>query len=132
MLAPNAGSMSLLVLTNREDYTADFLILELLRRGVTYHRFNVEDYPRLVDVTVRFDQGFQGSFHFVSPESEQLRFDQISSIWLRRPEWPVPEPLITDPTSAGFALDESQEFLESLWEALDCFWVSPPSKLKVA
>jgi hypothetical protein len=35
----------LLIVTERGDLTADFLILELEARGAEFLRFNTEDYP---------------------------------------------------------------------------------------
>lgn len=35
----------ILIVTNRTDYTADWLVLELERRGCAFTRFNTEDFP---------------------------------------------------------------------------------------
>ena len=35
----------ILIVTDRSDQTADWLILELERRGTPFLRFNTEDYP---------------------------------------------------------------------------------------
>lgn len=41
----------MLIVTIRSDYTADFLVLELERRGAAFERFNTENYLALSDLS---------------------------------------------------------------------------------
>jgi len=120
----------ILVVTNRRDLTADFLILELQRRGEDFVRFNTEDYPQDVQVTWRIeDHRVAGSFRF---GEQEVGLDKIRSIWYRRPVPPVPEVDICNPVDREFAIAESQAALDGVWRAMDCFWVSDPDNLRRA
>jgi len=120
----------IIIVTNRRDYTADFLILELQKRQADYVRFNTEDFPQRVRVVWQIDEtGFGGFFLF--PKA-QVDFKDIGSVWYRRPVPPVPSAEIEDPAAKEFALAESQASLDGIWRSLDCFWVSHPDNLKKA
>jgi glutathione synthase/RimK-type ligase-like ATP-grasp enzyme len=120
----------IIIVTNRQDYTADFLILELQKRQVDYVRFNTEDFPQYVQVAWQIDNtGLDGYFLF-----PKMRVDlkDIHSVWYRRPVPPVPSPEIDDSIAQEFVLAESQASLDGVWRTLDCFWVSRPDNLRRA
>lgn len=120
----------IVIVTNRQDHTADFLILELQKRQADYVRFNVEDFPQHVQVVWQLsDIGFGGYFLF---PKVQVSFSDIQSIWYRRPVPPVPSVDISDPVAYEFALAESEASLDGIWRCLDCFWVSQPDNLRKA
>lgn len=120
----------ILIVTNREDYTADFAILEMQRRGIPYTRFNTEDFPQSVKVTARFGKsGIEG--YFSTPKAN-VHFDEIESVWFRRPVLPVPASEIEHPPAREFSMIESVACIEALWRTLDCFWVSKPDRIRAA
>jgi hypothetical protein len=120
----------IIIVTNRKDHTADFLILELQKRQTDYVRFNTEDFPQLVRVVWQMDDtGFDGYFSF--PKT-RVDFKNIRSIWYRRPVPPVPSAAIEDPAAYEFALAESQAAIDGIWRNIDCFWVSHPDNLRKA
>jgi glutathione synthase/RimK-type ligase-like ATP-grasp enzyme len=124
------GASMIIIVTNRQDRTADFLILELQKRKADYVRFNTEDFPQRVQVVWQIDDtGFGGYFSF--PRT-RVDFKDVQSVWYRRPVPPVPSPEIDDPVAHEFALAESQASLDGLWRSLDCFWVSHPDNLRRA
>lgn len=120
----------ILIVTNKHDHTADFLILELKKRRADYLRFNTEDFPQRVRVVWRISNaGLSGYFLF--PRT-RLPFEDIRSVWYKRPVTPLPSTEIEDPAAIEFALDESQAALDGVWRSLNCFWVSDPDNLRRA
>lgn len=120
----------IVIITNKRDHTADFLILELQKREVDYIRFNTDDFPQRVQATWRIDDtGLKGHFLF---SKKRVPFDAIRSVWYRRPVPPAPSPKICDPVSQEFVQTESQTALDGIWRCLDCFWVSHPDSLRKA
>ncbi len=120
----------IVIVTNRQDHTADFLILELQKRQADYVRFNTEDFPQQVQVVWRMsDVKLDGCFSF---PKVRVNFKDIHSVWYRRPVPPVPSAEIEDPVAYEFALAESQASLDSIWRSIDCFWVSHPDNLRKA
>ena len=120
----------ILIVTNKGDLTADFGVMEMQRRGIAYTRFNTEDFPQRITITTRFgDSGLDGCL--ATPKGV-VSFDEIESVWFRRPVAPVPSPEMEDPTARDFCHTESLAFLEGLWRTLDCFWVSRPDSVRAA
>jgi hypothetical protein len=120
----------IIIVTNRQDYTADFLILELQRRQIDYIRFNTEDYPHKVQVAWKITDGnLSGYFLFTKG---RVDFSDMKSIWYRRPVPPVPSAEISGAVAQEFVVAESQAAIEGIWRTLDCFWVSHPDSLRKA
>ena len=117
----------ILIITNKEDYTADYLILELQRRGVKYWRFNTEDFPNEIQIDIGINDNLS-SGKFFSPKGE-FYFSSISSIWYRRPKKPAISRNVTK-KSQEFISVESKEYLNGIWEILlPKFWVSHPNNI---
>ncbi len=120
----------ILIVTNRQDQTADFLILELKNRGADYIRFNTEDFPKRVFLNWEIkDELLDGYFTF---PKRRIDLGEIKSIWYRRPVLPVPDEAILEPEARNFIIEESRTALEGLWRTLTCFWVSNLDNLRIA
>lgn len=108
-----------LIITERGDLTADWLIRELEERAAPFVRFNTEDYPTQVRLTWR-------------PEEAALRIrgaayplSEFTSVWYRRPVVPrVPDDL--SPEAARWAVREAWEALQGAWRTLEAVWVNHP------
>jgi hypothetical protein len=115
-----------LVVTNRGDLTADWLIFELQRRTAEYLRFNTEDYPTAVTITWVAD----------GPASMRIAdktyaFDDFESVWYRRP---VP-PALPEGVEEGlrhWATAEAQAALDGLWRTMPSRWVNHPDANSLA
>lgn len=118
---------SIVIVTNRSDYTADFLILKLQKRGATYWRFNTEDFPQKVMFSWQM-AGLENRDYFIHPKG-RIEFDEIGGIWYRRPIQPVPSDQISDGPAREFCIIESREVLDGAWRNLDCVWVSRPENI---
>lgn len=115
----------LLVVTERGDLTADWLVLELKRRDVPFLRFNTEDYPQHVGLTWRPDRtelAFGGRC---------LALEDVDAVWWRRPV-PPRMPADLPPAQAQWAAREAQEALMGAWRTLDAFWVNHPDRNRLA
>lgn len=120
----------IIIVTNRKDHTADFLILELQKRGCDYVRFNTEDFPQKIQIVWSLENNtLSGYFSF---PKNKVDFQDIRSIWYRRPVQPIPSALITENAAYEFAVVESQTSIDGIWRCLDCFWVSNPDNLRKA
>lgn len=109
-----------LVVTNRGDLTADWLILELERRGADYVRFNTEDYPE----ATRFSWEPQSPPR-IAIGGRELELDGSASIWYRRP---VPPRMRADlpADAAAWASAEADSALTGLWRTQEALWVNHP------
>lgn len=121
----------ILIITNRQDYTADFLIIELRKRGTDYIRLNTEEFPQRAKVIWYMPEngGIEGYFVLAG---KHIPFESIHSVWYRRPVSPAPSAEMTDPDDYEFARVESQAALDGVLNCLDCFWMSRPEQLRRA
>ncbi len=120
----------ILIVTNRQDQTADFLILELKNRGADYIRFNTEDFPKSVFLNWKMQDGILDGY-IVFPK-KRIELSEIKSVWYRRPVLPIPDVAILDREAQNFVIEESRTALEGLWRTLTCFWVSNPDNIRMA
>src|SRR6266496_1121568 len=120
----------ILIITNRQDQTAYFLIIELKRRKVDYIRFNTEDFPKNVSVNWELQNGDIDGY-FIFPK-KRVNLKEITSVWYRRPTFPTPALEIVDQEARDFVIEESRTTLEGVWRTLQCFWVSNPDNIRIA
>jgi glutathione synthase/RimK-type ligase-like ATP-grasp enzyme len=120
----------ILIVTNRQDITADLVVLRLQQRELPYIRFNTEEFPSDVKLSWRADRiSHHGALHFAN---QSVDLATITSVWYRRPVPPVPEEQIEDSGARRFAASESQSALRNVWSLLDCRWVSRPDRIRLA
>jgi hypothetical protein len=115
----------ILVVSNREDLTADWLILELQRRDAPYVRFNTEDYPQRAALDWRIDEQ---RLHLAGRE---FTGEDIDAVWYRRPVPPQLRPGLPAEEQT-WATREAAEALEGFWRTLRARWVSPPTAIRLA
>jgi glutathione synthase/RimK-type ligase-like ATP-grasp enzyme len=116
----------LLIVTQRDDYHADWVVLELHARGVPFIRFNTEDYP----VRTPLEWTSSGEAHLAIGGSRQA-LSEVDAVWYRRPVPPVMPPDLPAP-QAAWARGEAREALMGVWRTLDAFWVNHPDRNRVA
>jgi glutathione synthase/RimK-type ligase-like ATP-grasp enzyme len=116
----------LLIVTQRGDYHADWVVLELRARGVPFLRFNTEDYP----TKTTFEWTGSGTAH-LSLHGHRSSLSEVDAVWYRRP---VPPVMATDLTAAqtAWARGEAREALMGVWRTLDAVWVNHPDRNRVA
>lgn len=120
----------ILIVTNEKDYTADYLILELHRRGIPFFRFNTERFPSKTSVTIRV--AGNGSEGEIRSGDRCIALDEVTSVWYRRPVPCEPPETITDPFARKYVEAESTALVTGLRYLLDSFWVSHPDNLRIA
>jgi ATP-grasp ribosomal peptide maturase len=121
-----ARNNTVLVLTQQLDFLADLVIVELNRRCVPVVRFDTADFPRRATLIAHSQAGsWDGT---IVTEHRSIAFDQIASIWYRRPT-----PFELDPTlsTSGqqFASAEARMGLGGLLRSVDCLWVNHPENM---
>ena len=120
----------ILLLTNRKDITADFVVTELRRRCVPFFRFNTEDFPQKTMINILFP--YKKTNGYISTcKGKMISFDDIKSVWYRRPSPPIIDGGL-DKKEEEFCKAECQRTLYGIWYNLDCFWVSKPQSIYYA
>lgn len=104
----------ILIITHKDDYTADFLINKLNSRKASYRRLNCED---ILTQPYKFNINNGFSYQFLGEPN-------YSAVWFRRtklpdfPDLPYHEKL--------YLLNETESFLKGLFTVIDAKWLSDP------
>jgi hypothetical protein len=114
----------LLIVTERGDLTADWLILELEDREAPFVRFNTEDYP------TRRSIAWAPTIAELSMADATHPLSEFDAVWYRRPVPPVLPEL--PPEQRDWAAREATEALFGVWRTLDAFWVNHPDANRLA
>jgi hypothetical protein len=99
-------------------------------QGVEIYRFNSEDYPQ--HVGLELDPVHPEDAQLRLPDDRSVAIGKARGIWLRRPQWPVMAPEVTDPLDRQLAVRESVAAAGGLWRLLDRLCVSAPDALQAA
>jgi glutathione synthase/RimK-type ligase-like ATP-grasp enzyme len=116
----------LLIVTQRGDYHADWVVLELHARGLPFLRFNTEDYP----TKTTLEWTGSGTAH-LNLHGQRQSLSEVESVWYRRPVPPVMAPDLPA-AQAAWARGEAREALMGAWRTLDALWVNHPDRNRVA
>ena len=118
----------LLILTSKEDLTADFLIIELINRQLPYFRLNAED---LTEAEFAFSLTEAAVSRKVTVGPRTLDLDEVKSIWYRRAIHPVG--VTTMPRGErAFITGELRHLVMGLVLNPDVIWVNPIANVSVA
>lgn len=118
----------LLILTSDKDLTADFLIVELLKRQLPYFRLNAEELTR-ADFTFSADsEGVQRELS-VGPKALDLR--DVEAVWYRRAVHPSPIAALP-PGERFFVTGELRHLAMGLVLNPEITWVNPIDRVSVA
>lgn len=74
----------ILLITNKEDITVDFIVQELKKRNCCYYRLNTEDIPEFIDVDFCIERNH---FHLIDKKKGiSINLLDVSSVYFRRPK----------------------------------------------
>lgn len=112
----------ILIVTHREDYTADFIVNQLNRKGFPYHRLNTEDIGTVHNISISFDPKIGVSID---------GYNFFSSIWYRRTKTPTIN--TANQSEIAFFHKDFNSFLLNLWSVIKTKkWLSEPSKINAS
>lgn len=115
----------ILIVTNKLDPHTDIVSKELNKRGESFFRFNTEDFPNKISLTIYGNSG-----GFLSGFNRVVDLISVRSVWYRRPCDSVVSELIQDQSLVNFVVRECKTTLSNLWDLLagSVFWVNHPKK----
>ncbi|QQS37589.1 MAG: hypothetical protein IPM56_06445 [Ignavibacteriales bacterium] len=120
----------ILIVSNKRDVTTDLVVKRLSQLNIPFRRFNTEEFPQKVNCTLNLTNSETDIL--ISNNDWEMTYNDIASIWYRRPK-------ISDFTNTNltqdefnFALRESNSFLLNLWAILrDKTWINNPFDLYI-
>lgn len=122
----------ILIVTNKVDPHADSVIGRLRDKGVSFVRFNTEDFPQKIPLTWKTEEdSIDGEILLTGGHHTLL--SQVRACWYRRPFPPNLSRNLISAQSREFAADEIEVFIKGLWIYLsDRFWINYPLILRQA
>jgi len=122
---------TVLIITNEFDAHADAVVLELHKRNVSVFRFHPEDFPQACSISIEIQNGsIEGE---IATRHRTVAFKDICAAWYRRPEGPFASSANANSLDLNdYVRAQSRATLNTLYEALETFWVCQPSKLRRA
>jgi glutathione synthase/RimK-type ligase-like ATP-grasp enzyme len=118
----------ILIITNKDDLTTDYVVNELNKMGVEYFRFNTEDISHRIKINIDFAKG---SWFYDKVTEMTYPIKNFKSVYYRRPGSIYLK-------TGVYGLDEyinteSNALLDGLYRLLDNkFWVSNVFKIRAA
>lgn len=121
----------IVIITNKDDITTDFVVNRLNKMGAEYLRLNTED---LVSGTgISFDIHTNQNSLLVLYKSKILNLSDVKSVYFRRPVLPHVKMDLLSQGENEFLVREISYVLEGLYKALrKCFWMSPVDSIRQA
>lgn len=107
----------ILIITNLEDFAADYLILKLMEADINYLRVNSED---VSNWSITYDP-YNGIF--LRYEDSHYNLSSVQGIYFRRA--PTIFNHFYNNKNSNFLWRESKEFLEGIYLTLDANWINP-------
>lgn len=121
----------ILIITEKFDPHVDFVIEELDRQGIDYHRLIFSDFPTQLSVSL-FNPQTEHFRSMLLHRSQKVHLDEIKTVWYRRTE-KIQLPDTLSEEDKVIANAECQAMLKNLWQTLkDRFWVSTLESMRLA
>jgi len=118
----------LLIITNRDDLTADFLITRLIELKKSYFRLNSED---LSEAQIHFDATNKSLSRSITVAGKMLDFASVTCVWYRRKLW-VQSAAIIKEEQQRFVAGEIISLIEGLIADPAILWVNPMDAVTLA
>lgn len=109
----------ILIITHKEDVTADFVINKMNKGRVDYYRFNCEDILTKNNISIQIEDTFLTKINTNT---------DFKSVWFRRTKYPNLEDY--DINVQRYCLEEINAFFTNLWLSINSEkWLSNPEKV---
>lgn len=121
----------ILLITNKDDITTDFVVNRLNRTGAAYYRLNTEDLVLGVGINLDIEKN---EYLLVDHlRNQKLNLSAVKSVYYRRPGFPKMNADSLSDGEAEFVNREVAYVLEGIYKILnDRFWISPVSSIREA
>jgi len=117
----------ILIITNKEDFTADYVIYKMRKDNISYMRFNTEDFP--YHASIIWDINNNSKNKVILKNKKECSLNDITGIWYRRPKSPEFS-LGVDDNIKEFVTDEVKNMFSGIWRSINTIWVSHPDSIR--
>lgn len=120
-----------LLITNKDDVTTDFIVNRLNKIGAKYYRLNTEDLMSSIGINFDIERN---EYVLIDQEKNQnVDLSSVKSVYYRRPVLPKIKIGSLSEGENEFVIREIAYLLEGLYKILnDRFWISPVTSIREA
>ena len=113
----------ILIITNKDDITSDYIVNKLNKNSIKYYRFNTEDFPHKVYFSFNF---FKNKFEIIdSIKKIIIDISDVKSVYYRRPEYSRLRIKGLNEGEKSFLFNELVYTFEGLYKLLDSkYWLN--------
>ena len=119
----------ILIVTNEQDLTSDYLVLELRRRELPFNRLNSE---RFSEAKVLFDPKRGEDAWTVDLEGNKIDFNKVRAAYLRRPGTPPANKVVKQGAARRYCEVEWGAALTAALNSLGERWLNSPLAILAA
>ncbi|MEU2358765.1 ATP-grasp ribosomal peptide maturase [Streptomyces misionensis] len=120
-------SAPVLIVTARDDWPTDRIVIELESRGVEVFRMDTADFPQRLALACRIDQG-QAWTGELATDYRAVELSRVGAVYYRAPG-AFRFPAGMSGPEARFAAAQARAGLGGVLSALDCRWVNHPTAM---
>ncbi len=112
----------ILILSREDDGHVPLVVEQLAERGAEYLWFDPGTFPRDAEISLRYDARGLSSSRLRAGD-RWIDLGRVEAVWYRRPGRPEATPEVQGAPEREWVARECIEFLEGLWETMDCLWI---------
>lgn len=120
----------ILIISNRSDLTCDLVVKLLGSKGNKFYRFNTDEFPAngIGNFSIS-NAGILESKIRLNDRTFDINFNEVKSIWYRRPVAPLISDSIKDSSMVEYLQKESYSYIRGLWYSTNAYWISHPDAI---
>jgi hypothetical protein len=112
----------ILILTEPADVHANRVVEKLQERGANFVRFNPAQLPTKAELSLLYPKTGRVQ-HTLRTDGKLIDLNTVRSVWYRRPRASIAHEYITDKPIRDCVEGECQNFVDDVWNSLDCLYV---------
>lgn len=120
-----------IILTNKDDVTSDFIVRELKEQAIEYYRLNTEDIPQWIDVKFSLKEN---SYVLIDRKRHiEIDLGKITAVYFRRAQVATLEHIDANVQEKRYLRGELAYLLEGIYKILDNqYWLNNIYKIREA
>jgi glutathione synthase/RimK-type ligase-like ATP-grasp enzyme len=129
-MQPNVKKPNILIISSTTDLTADLVVLELKKLGLSFYRLNVDSFPDKLQINI-------STLSLVSLNDlsrvRTISLEKVSCVYFRPHNQPTPDPEIKNKKTKQFIIEQSELLIEWLEDALSqAYWINSPRQMRLS
>lgn len=118
----------ILVVTSKNDLTADRLVCELTDRNASFARFDLAEFPRALSMSAVLEGADSHWNGEIRTTCKRVQLSDVQAIYYRRPTgFELPDHL--GASDRAFAVAEARRGVGGLLHSMSCTWVNHPARV---